>query len=95
MQVERSGSVTNRRVLAVATGGAQLSSLNDDEPVAVRRAKGVPAGGHDVPEDRPRWPRTAWRRTPPRAEVDGAEVVGIGIGPIGSGGRMPLSGRQA
>jgi hypothetical protein len=34
MQVERSGSVANRRVLAVAAGQAQFSSLTDDERVA-------------------------------------------------------------
>lgn len=33
MQVERSGSVANRRVLAVAAGQAQFSSLTDDERV--------------------------------------------------------------
>ncbi len=34
MQVERSGSVANRRVLAVAAGRAQFTSLSDDERVA-------------------------------------------------------------
>lgn len=34
MQVERSGSVANRRVLAAAAGQAQFSSLTDDERVA-------------------------------------------------------------
>lgn len=34
MQVERSGSIANRRVLAVATGEAQFSSLTDEERVA-------------------------------------------------------------
>lgn len=33
MQVERSGSVATRRVLAVSTGEAQFSSLTDDERV--------------------------------------------------------------
>lgn len=34
MQIERSGSVATRRVLAVATGQAQFSSLTDEERVA-------------------------------------------------------------
>lgn len=34
MQVERSGSVTNRRVLAVAAGEAQFSSLAPEERTA-------------------------------------------------------------
>lgn len=34
MQVERSGSVANRRVLAAAAGRAQFSSLTDDERAA-------------------------------------------------------------
>ena len=33
MQVERSGSVANRRVLAVAAGQAQFSTLTNDERV--------------------------------------------------------------
>ena len=34
MQVERSGSVTNRRVLAAASGDAQFSSLTAQERIA-------------------------------------------------------------
>lgn len=34
MQVERSGSLANRRVLAVAAGAEQFSSLDDTERVA-------------------------------------------------------------